>query len=225
MKQNYFSKTEIGLWVGSVIVVAVSFFACGKSDYLSLAASLIGVTSLIFNSKGNPLGPFLMIFFSIIYGIISYAFKYYGEMFTYVGMTLPMEIFALVTWLRHPYKDNKSEVEIKQISRSECAVMWILTAVVTFIFYFILEAFDTANIVPSTISVSTSFLAVYLTFKRSPYYAAAYAANDVVLIVLWTLATIDDASYFSVVVCFVAFLVNDIYGFISWRKMEKRQSL
>lgn len=225
MKQNYFSKTEIGLWVGSVIVVAVSFFACGKSDYLSLAASLIGVTSLIFNSKGNPLGPFLMIFFSIIYGIISYAFKYYGEMLTYVGMTLPMEIFALVTWLRHPYKDNKSEVEIKQISRSECAVMWILTAVVTFIFYFILEAFDTANIVPSTISVSTSFLAVYLTFKRSPYYAAAYAANDVVLIVLWTLATIDDVSYFSVVVCFAAFLVNDIYGFISWRKMEKRQSL
>lgn len=28
----------------------------------------------------------------------------------------------------------------------------------------------------------------------------------------------------SVVVCFVAFLVNDIYGYISWQKMQMRQN-
>lgn len=50
--------------------------------------------------------------------------------------------------------------------------------------YFILRAFNTANIIPGTISVTTSFVAVYLTFRRSPYFALAYAANDVVLIVL-----------------------------------------
>ena len=76
---------------------------------------------------------------------------------------------------------------------------------------------------PSTLSVTTSFLAVYLTFRRNPYFALAYAANDVVLIVLWILASIDDIRYVSVVVCFAAFLVNDIYGFLNWRKMERRQ--
>ena len=69
----------------------------------------------------------------------------------------------------------------------------------------------------------TSFIAVYLTFRRSPYFALAYAANDIVLIILWVLASIHDIRYISVVVCFVAFLVNDIYGFISWRKMKIRQ--
>ena len=62
-------------------------------------------------------------------------------------------------------------------------------------FYFFLEYFNTANIVPSTVSVTTSFLAVYLTFRRSPYFALAYAANDIVLIVLWVLASICDARY------------------------------
>lgn len=100
----------------------------------------------------------------------------------------------------------------------------IVAAVVTLAFYFILDAFDTKNIVPSKISVTTSFLAVYLTFRRSPYYAIGYAANDIVLIVLWTLATLESLSYLSVVVCFVAFLANDIYGFISWQKMAKRQA-
>ncbi len=63
----------------------------------------------------------------------------------------------------------------------------------------------------------------YLTFRRSAYFALAYAANDVVLIVLWTMATLTDVSYLSVVICFAVFLINDIYGFISWSRMRKRQ--
>ena len=77
---------------------------------------------------------------------------------------------------------------------------------------------------PSTISVTTSFLAVYLTFRRSPYFALAYAANDIVLIVLWTLASAYDIRYISVVVCFAAFFVNDLYGYINWQKMKLRQA-
>ena len=103
--------------------------------------------------------------------------------------------------------------------------MWLGTGTVTVMFYFILEYFNTANIIPSTLSVTTSFLAVYLTFRRSPFFALAYAANDIILILLWILASVYDARYISVVVCFVAFLVNDIYGFISWQKMKRRQGL
>lgn len=103
--------------------------------------------------------------------------------------------------------------------------MWVATVIVTVIFYFILKYFGTASIIMSTFSVTTSFLAVYLTFRRSPYFALAYAANDIVLIVLWIIASLYDIRYISVVVCFTAFLFNDIYGFISWQKMKKRQGV
>lgn len=102
--------------------------------------------------------------------------------------------------------------------------MLILTAAVTGIFYFVLKALGTANLAPSTISVTTSFLAVYLTYKRSPYYALAYAANDIVLIVLWMLASLENRSYISVVVCFGAFFFNDLYGFVNWQRLRNRQS-
>ena len=91
------------------------------------------------------------------------------------------------------------------------------------IFYFILKAFHAANLIPSTLSVTTSFIAVYLTWRRSVYYALAYAANDIILIVLWILASFSDTSYLPVIVCFTMFLVNDIYGFINWSKIRKRQ--
>lgn len=220
----YFTKAEIALWCLSSAAILISFFAFDRENYLTLCASLLGVTSLIFIAKGNPLGQGLMIVFSILYGVISYAFAYYGEMATYLGMTMPMAIVSLVSWLKNPYKGNKSEVAVNRIRKREWAVMCLLTAAVTAFFYFILDAFHTANIIPSTISVTTSFVAVYLTFRRSPYYALGYAANDIVLIVLWVLAAVKDSSYISVAVCFAAFFINDIYGFVSWRKMEERQN-
>lgn len=221
---KYFSKTEIALWCTSAALSIISFCLFDRENFLALFASLIGVTSLIFNAKGNPFGQLLMILFSSLYGIISYTFSYYGEMITYLGMTLPMAILALVSWLKNPYNGNKAEVKVNTISKPEVLLMVILTAAITVLFYFILAHFETANIVPSTLSVTTSFLAVYLTFRRSPYFALAYAANDIVLIVLWVLASIYDIRYISVVVCFMAFLANDIYGYISWQKMKRRQN-
>lgn len=221
---SYFKKEEIILWSSSVILILVSFGIFDRENYLTLAASLIGVTSLIFNAKGNPFGQFLMIIFSVLYGIISFTFSYYGEMITYLGMTTPMAVVALISWLRNPYQGNKAEVKVNSIKKKEYIFMWIAAVIVTIIFCFILEYFHTANIIPSTISVTTSFLAVYLTFRRSPYYAIGYAANDIVLIVLWILASFENMSYVSVVVCFIAFLANDIYGYLSWREMGKRQT-
>lgn len=219
------SKGEAALWCASAALILISFMLFDRESYLTLAASLIGITSLIFNAKGNPVGQVLMIVFSLLYGIISYTFSYYGEMLTYLGMTMPMAIFALISWLKNPYNGNRSQVKVNTVKTSETVGMFVIAAVVTGIFYFILKAFNTANLIPSTVSVTTSFLAVYLTFRRSPFFALAYAANDIVLIVLWTLASLNDSRYISVTVCFAAFLINDIYGFISWRKMKRMQNI
>ena len=219
----YFSRGELFLWGASSALILISFLIFDRVHTMTLAASLIGTTSLIFNAKGNPIGQALMILFSLLYGLISYSFSYFGEMITYLGMTGPMALFALISWLRNPFAGNRAEVAVNRLRMPEVWAMTALTAAVTFGFYFVLLHFGTANIVPSTLSVATSFAAVYLTFRRSPWFALAYAANDVVLIVLWTLAAVENISYLSVIICFVMFLVNDLYGFVSWKRMEKRQ--
>lgn len=221
---GYFSKGEKVLWFISVLLILVSFLIFDRENYLVLTASLIGVTSLIFDAKGNPAGQFLMVVFSVLYGIISYKMTYYGEMATYLGMTAPMSVFALVSWLKNPYSQDKTEVRVASINSREVVFMLILTAFVTCIFSYILYALNTANLLPGIISVATSFIAVYLTYKRSAFFAIAYAANDIVLIILWTLAALSDISYISVITCFILFLINDTYTFINWTRIQKRQN-
>ena len=142
---TYFSKGELTLWGSSAGLILLSFFLFDRVNFMPLAASLIGTTSLIFNAKGNPIGQALMIVFSLLYGVISYSFSYFGEMITYLGMTGPMALFALISWLRNPFKGNHAEVAVNRISKWEYAGMYVLTVLVTVGFYFILDYFGTAN--------------------------------------------------------------------------------
>lgn len=216
------SKFEWMLWLSSVIVVSGSFLLSGSFYWLTLIASLIGVTALIFIAKGDVIGQVLVVIFSLIYGIISYQFRYFGEMITYLGMTMPIALLSVYTWLKHPYQ-NSNEVEVNNLSRRQTWLLLGLTFLVTVLFYFILAAFDTENLLVSTISIATSFSASYLLVYRSPFYALAYAANDIVLVILWLLATMESRSYLPMVICFVMFLLNDVYGYISWKRMRVRQ--
>lgn len=223
MKKHYFTRGELALWLGSLALIIAAFCIWDRTNFLTLAASLVGVTSLIFCAKGNPLGQVLILLFSALYGVISWYAAYYGEMITYLGMTAPMAVYALIVWLKHPYKGNRAQVSVNRLRAREYLFMAALAAAVTAAFYFILRALNTANLIPSTVSVTTSFVAVYLTARRSPFYALGYAANDIVLIVLWSMAAAQDISCLSVVICFAVFFINDMYGFINWMRMQRRQ--
>ena len=223
MKLSSLTKFERALWLISSLIITVSFLFGADKNPLTLIVSLIGVTSLIFIAKGNVWGQILMIIFSIIYGYISYKTRYYGEMITYVGMTGPMAVMALVAWLKNPFEGEENQVAVAEITPLKLTIVSALTVIVTVIFYFILKYFNTANLVLSTVSVLTSFFAASLTFLRSPYYALGYAANDVVLIILWVLASVENPGYVPMVMCFVVFFVNDVYGYISWKRMAEMQ--
>ncbi len=218
-----FTKFETALWAVSVTVVTASFVIGGNFRVLTLIASLIGVTALIFVAKGDVTGQVLTVIFSVLYSIISFQFTYYGEMITYMFMTAPIAVISVFTWIRHPEEKGKREVSIAGLDRKKTIVLCIAAVIVTVIFYFILKYFNNANLFFSTISITTSFLASALTMLRSSAYALAYGANDIILIVLWVMASIENTAYLPMVMCFVMFFVNDMYGFYSWQKRKKLQ--
>lgn len=216
-------KREWLIWLTSLAVVLASNFLSGNTSVITLAATVIGVTALIFIARGDVWGQILTVLFSLLYSVASWQFRYYGEIITYLGMSAPIAAASVVTWLKNPYKKGENVVKIARLSPRGIFVLSALTLAVTVGFYFILGALGTANLIVSTVSVTTSFLAASLMMLRNSYYAVAYAANDVVLIILWILASAEDITYLPMVANFLAFLVNDIYGFLSWKKREKKQ--
>ena len=224
IKQLWLALTcfERALWLASIIVVSLSYLLSPQGNWLTLAASLIGVTALIFVAKGYVVGQILCIVFAVFYGLISLHFRYYGEVITYLCMSAPIAVVSTISWLRHPYRKT-AEVEVQRLSKKKVVLLACATVGVTVAFYFVLKAMGTANLGWSTISIATSFFAASLTAMRSPYYALAYIANDLILIVMWLLAAMADISYLPMIFCFVMFMANDLYGFLNWRRMRQRQ--
>lgn len=214
---------EICLWSISSLVIIVSSIVT-KGDIFATITSLIGAASLIFIAKGYPLGQILGIAFMIMYSYISYKSKYYGELICSLLLSLPMAVYTLIVWLKHPFDKKTSQVQVGKSEKKSILVIVFLAISFSIICYFILKIFNTPNIFVSTLSITTSFIAVSFMAIRSPYYAIGYALNDIVLIVLWSMETITNIMCLPVLINFIVFLANDTYGFFNWIKIRKNQS-
>ena len=104
------NKFDIILYFSGIICPILGFIIFKNTEYLNLINTIFGLTALLFVAKGNPFGQFLIIIFSVLYGIISYSYQYYGELITYVCLTGPSAIISLISWLKN-LNGNKLMIE------------------------------------------------------------------------------------------------------------------
>lgn len=223
MKTLGLNRQERYILFSSLLLIVLSFGIGGAEHVLIPINSVIGATALIYMAKGHPLGQLLTVVFALGYGYSSWALHYYSEMITYLLMSAPIAAVSFVTWLRHPYTQGQPQVAVHTLTRRQIMGLCFFTPLVTAIFYFVLRWLHTPYLTLSTVSVATSFAAALLTLLRSPFYAMAYAVNDIVLILLWGLAVWKDLSYLPMVCCFFIFLCNDSYAFYCWQRRKKAQ--
>lgn len=215
---------EIIVLFASLLVITICFFVGQERDFFSLVISLIGVVSVLTISKGLYFAPIIFLVFDILYGIISIKQMYYGEAFISFVLMLPIYAFSIITWIRNRKGESSREVKINKIKTKEYLCLAIISLGVTVICYFLLKLLGTSQLIISTISIFTSVVASYLMLRRCSYYALGYMANDIVLIIMWTLVVINSGiGYLPMVINFLVFLVNDTYGLIRWKLAERKQ--
>lgn len=209
----------------SVLVIIVSFVAVKSRDWFVLANALFGVIQTLLVAKGLVYAPFVCLLDLVFYLIISFEQKYYGEVAISLLLTLPLIISSIVTWIKNRSNTNRSIVKVASISKKEILILALATVVGTMGAYFVLKAFNTNQLLVSTLSVVTSIVASYLLLRRSRFYAIVYMLNDIVLIVLWSLSVVSvGLVYLPTVLCFCFYFINDAYGLLCWSRTGKIQA-
>lgn len=211
------------LTVSPLVVLTVGIIF--KSDALTIITSIVGIICALLLAKGLVLGQFFGIAIVVLYSIVSYKNRYYGEMLIYLAIMLPMYIWGIIEWLKHKNGETKS-VEINSIKWKE----WLLVAICalfSFIaFYFLLKALNTSQLIISTLSVVDNIFAVYLLARRSKYGFVSYIINDLILIVLWGIPIIQgNLLLLAFLINPIINLINDTYGVVNWTKQQQKQKL
>lgn len=204
---------------GLAMIITTSI--CFGASWMSAVTGIFGLSCVLFAAKGKIIGIFFTWVMIVFYSILSFKNKYYGEVFINLCMMFPMTIIQLISWLKNLGKDYV--VKVNSITKKEIIIVCSAAALAFVAFYFILRALNTSQLIFSTISIVTSVLATYFQSRRSKYGFLAFLVNDSVLCVLWLFATLEDIKNVAMLTAVALYVVSDIYGFISWGILQKRQ--
>ena len=204
----------------SVIIVSVCFFAGSDKNVLSFLTSVLGITSVFFSAKALFFAPFIDFVYNIMYAVLSIILCYYGEAIIYIVVMLPISISTIVTWLKN---NSEGIVKANKITKKELLILFLCMIPIMVAFYFLLWALNTSELIIGLISVATAVVGAYFMLRRSSYYAIAFILNDIALIILWAISIADfGIMYLPTLLSVTVFLINDVYGFICWKKQEAK---
>ncbi len=216
------TKLEKTLLYGSCIIVLIVGIIF-KSDILTTLCSIIDIIAMLLIAKGKNIGQLLGVLITVLYSIVSFKNGFYGEVIIYIFMMLPMYLIGIVSWIKHKNKETNS-VEINNIYKSEWLIVSIVSVIVFTGVYYLLKAFNTNELLVSTLSVLASLFGIYFQIRRSKYTFSFFIINDIILSVLWGIPIIN--GNFSLLPIFldpVINFLNDTYGFYNWTRLEKKQ--
>ena len=217
---NKFERTLLYTRVILVTVVGV----ITRAELLTTSCSLVGIITGLLLAKGKNLGQLFGLLISILYSILSFKNRFYGEVIIYSFLMLPMYIMGIISWCRHHNKETNT-VEVNKIDGKEWILVTVVSVFATIGIYVLLKSFNTNELIVSTISVLTSLCALYFQVRRSRASFYFYILNDVVLMLLWGIPVIFEKNLLILPIFFepVFNLINDIYGVYNWIKLEKKQ--
>ncbi len=219
----YFTIFEWCLWGIGIVAITASFFIFSAGDILSYLSSVFGLTSLILMAKGNFVGLIIGVVFALTYAMFSYTQAYYGEMLIYLCVYLPLKIISIFNWIKNKFGKNVMQVKVGTFRRTECIVCSLLIFVLTMPFYFLLKYLNTDNLTISTISLIPSLAATYCMLRRIEYFSLCYVVNDIVMVIMWSIKLSDGFDALPSVIAFSFFILNDLYSFINWKRLKKKQ--
>lgn len=219
MKKIFQSWTifEILLLIMSTLLIIIAG-VFGQSEILTILVALFGVFCALMQAKGKVLSQFIGLILVVLYSIVSFKNKYYGEVIIYITVMLPLYISGIISWTKNSNKETKT-VNKNEIHKKEWIYLIFINIIIFICLYYILKYFNTNQLIVSTISMVTSLTATYLIVRRNKYSFIFYLLNDIILLLLWGIPVIQgNFKLLPILIDSIVLFINDSYGWKNWNK-------
>ncbi|TDM07689.1 nicotinamide riboside transporter PnuC [Macrococcus lamae] len=219
--------------VAQIAIFLYFWVTDGQADVINIIAGISGVVCVIMSAKGR-LSTFLYgLIQAVSYGYISYHNQLFGE----VGLQVVFGVFqfiGLYAWIKNMHTDHiTDDPAVQEVdSRGLNMMNWVWTILATVIVYvgvgFYLDNFTSAKQpFVDALAVGLSLVGQTLMTLRFKEQWLFWIVINIVSIFLWSrLMFINneiDAAGISMVAMWIAFLINSVYGYYYWKKLQQVQ--
>jgi nicotinamide mononucleotide transporter len=226
--RNYFKGWnwfEIAFMVVAVVAPVVVGIIL-KSNILHIATCSVWLFSAMLLAKAKPEGYFFDIGSSVLYPIVAFQERLFGEVIVQVFIILPIAVYGLISWLRNKRVDRKvgTVAKLRNVRWKEVLLVALSQVVMGVGYFFLLRAFDTAFLWISTVLLCIVIFSTYFLARRCIFGFIGFIVTDVLQIAIWVLITVTVSPTVGVmIIAPFMLLINDIYGVINWTKLKRAQ--
>ena len=212
---NWKKWEVIWLLVATAVILSVSVY--WKDSIVATFAALTGIWCVILTGKGKLSSFWFGSINTVLYAIIAWEAKYWGEVMLNLIYYVPMNFVGLYMWSKNMNKETE-EVVKKRLPLKKSIMSYGLVIVGTLGYGLFLKVMN--GTLPFVDSMSTVFsvFAQFLCVKRYMEQWVLWVIVDVVTVIMWIYAFVNGTGDMATVLMWSIYLINAIFMLIKWKK-------
>jgi nicotinamide mononucleotide transporter len=223
--KEYFADWDlyerIWLIVFTCIIIVLSIY--WKDSFTGILASLTGIWCVVLIAKGKIANYYFGIVNVVAYAYVAFGSQYYGEVMLNMIYFLPMQFVGIYLWRKRRVSNKKDDVKVIYMSNKQRIIWSFITIAGTILYGFFLKYLGgNLPFIDSSSTVMSVIAMILMVFVFVEQWVL-WILVDIVSIIMWFTVMIKGGNDVAVLVMWVAFLVNAIYGLYNWIKLARKQ--
>lgn len=230
MKNMFKGWTKLELtWLTLFAIVNLYLFFAWDDTFIGLVSSLSGMLCVVLAAKGKIGTFYLGIIQAGTYAYIAFGYGLYGEALLNGLFYLPIQFIGIYMWNKNKISSEDSvvgeEVVTKRLTIKNWLVVGGIGVVSIILFTWLLNILGGNTTGLDSTTTILSIIAQFLMLYRFVEQWVMWIVINVLTIAMWFIALgLSDApADHTMLVMWTFFLLNSVYGYINWLKMNKRQ--
>lgn len=222
-----FLKNEVSGWkkwevvwliFANVAIFAISIYLGDTA--IGILASVTGVACVILCGKGKLSTYIFGIVNTILYALVAWEAKYYGDVLLNLLYYFPTNIIGWFVWKKNMDSDS-NEVYKQKMSVKMEIVVGLLSVIGIFGLSFVLNLMGGSLPLVDSMTTVLSIVAQILMIKRYMEQWIIWIIVDTISVAMWIVAFFNGGGSIAVLIMWIVFLANGIIMFVKWYKESK----
>ena len=216
-KQELFGgwKPFEAVWLLIFIAVQIGIYIYNPDSILGMVSGISGIICNVFVSKGKISNYFFGLIFAYTYFYISLGANFLGEMNTTLYVYIPAQFIGYFLWKANMQKEQNSDAVIaKALTVNGWIGLIAFLVIGTLLFVEVLNYYGGSSTGLDGLSTIIVVAAQALMVLRYREQWLLWIVLNIISIALWAENT-------SMYVMYSAYLLNSLYGYYNWSKLQK----
>lgn len=209
MKWSIYEKT----WLATALVIVSGASIAANATPLSFFTSIVGVVFVVLVAKAHKYANQFGIIMYLSYGAVAYGHNFYGDMMLNWLLLTPMSLIGILLW-------GKKEFKPRSLSTRNYLLLIFGMINASLVYSVWLKSLSDPH--PYVDSASTVFAlgATILLVQGFKQQWHLWTISNSLGVALWTLATVESQSNLPILIMWIVFLINGLWGWVKWNKMH-----